>query len=106
MYLEYDISSIAASVGKYNTDKELDDAIANKLVLVIQSEAMDHNADGVVNKRGSVKPYQIYADAVRSGATDDGKQAKEAVMEGAGSNNKPTKPDQTTSRPKALIING
>lgn len=91
VYLEYDISSIAESVGKYNTDKELDDAIANKLVLVIQSEAMDHNANGVVNKRGSVKPYQIYADAVRSGAKDDGKQAKEAVMEGAGSNNKPTK---------------
>ena len=91
VYLEYDISSIAASVVEYNTEKELDDAIANKLVLVIQSEAMDHNANGVVNKRGSVKPYQIYADAVRSGAKDDGKQAKDAVMEGAGSNNKPTK---------------
>ncbi len=90
VYLEYDISSIAASVGEvgeYNTEKELDDAIANKLVLVIQSEAMDHNADGVVNKRGSVKPYQIYADSVR-GDTDDGKQA---VMEGAGSSGKPTK---------------
>ena len=90
VYLEYDISSIAESVGEY-TGKELDDAIANKLVLVIQSEAMDHNANGVVNKRGSVKPYQIYADAVRSGAKDDGKQAKEAVMEGAGSSGKPTK---------------
>lgn len=89
VYLEYDISSIAASVVEYNTEKELDDAIANKLVLVIQSEAMDHNADGVVNKRGSVKPYQIYADAVRRG--DDGKQAKDAVMEGAGSSGKPTK---------------
>lgn len=88
VYLEYDISTIAASVGEY-TGKELDDAIANKLVLVIQSEAMDHNADGVVNKRGSVKPYQIYADAVRRG--DDVEQAKDAVMEGAGSNNKPTK---------------
>lgn len=91
VYLEYDISSIAASVVEYNTEKELDDAIANKLVLVIQSEAMDHNANGVVNKRGSVKPYQIYADAVRSGAKDGGKQAKKDVMEGAGSNNKPTK---------------
>lgn len=94
VYLEYDISSIAASVGEvgeYNTEKELDDAIANKLVLVIQSEAMDHNADGVVNKRGSVKPYQIYADAVRSGAKDDGERAKKAVMEGAGSSGKPTK---------------
>lgn len=90
VYLEYDISTIAASVGEY-TGKELDDAIANKLVLVIQSEAMDHNANGVVNKRGSVKPYQIYADAVRSGATDDGKQAKKDVMEGAGSSGKPTK---------------
>ena len=90
VYLEYDISTIAESVGEY-TGKELDDAIANKLVLVIQSEAMDHNANGVVNKRGSVKPYQIYADAVRRGATDDGKQAKEAVMEGAGSSGKPTK---------------
>lgn len=89
VYLEYDISSIAASVGKYNTDEELDDAIANKLVLVIQSEAMDHNANGVVNKRGSVKPYQIYADAVRSG--DDVERAKDAVMEGAGSSGKPTK---------------
>ena len=89
VYLEYDISSIAASVVEYNTEKELDDAIANKLVLVIQSEAMDHNANGVVNKRGSVKPYQIYADAVRRGG--DGKQAKDAVMEGAGSSGKPTK---------------
>lgn len=90
VYLEYDISTIAASVGEvgeYNTEKELDDAIANKLILVIQSEAMDHNANGVVNKRGSVKPYQIYADSVR-GDTDDGKQA---VMEGAGSSGKPTK---------------
>ena len=87
VYLEYDISTIAESVGKYNTEKELDDAIANKLILVIQSEAMDHNANGVVNKRGSVKPYQIYADSVR-GDTDDGKQA---VMEGAGSSGKPTK---------------
>ena len=87
VYLEYDISSIADSVGRYNTEKELDDAIANKLILVIQSEAMDHNANGVVNKRGSVKPYQIYADSVR-GDTDDGKQA---VMEGAGSSGKPTK---------------
>ena len=90
VYLEYDISAIAESVGEvgeYNTEKELDDAIANKLVLVIQSEAMDHNANGVVNKRGSVKPYQIYADSVR-GDTDDGKQA---VMEGAGSSGKPTK---------------
>lgn len=89
VYLEYDISTIAESVGKYNTEKELDDAIANKLILVIQSEAMDHNANGVVNKRGSVKPYQIYADAIRGGV--DGEQAKDAVMEGAGSSGKPTK---------------
>ena len=52
---------------------------------------MDHNANGVVNKRGSVKPYQIYADAVRRDSTDDGKKAKDAVMEGAGSSGKPTK---------------
>ena len=49
------------------SDEELDNAIADKLILVIQSEAMDYTGGigNVANKRGSIKPYKIYADAVR-----------------------------------------
>lgn len=75
VYLQYDLSSVAeavktslAQITSSPTDKQIDDAISSKLILVIQSEAMDHNSNGVVNKRGSLQPYQIYADAVRNAA--------------------------------------
>lgn len=61
VFLEYNLSNIVAELKKQNlTADKLDEAIANQLVLVIQSEAMDYNANGVVNKRGSLKPYEIY----------------------------------------------
>lgn len=93
VFLEYNLSNIAASItsslGGDLSDDALDEAIANQLILVIQSEAMDHTADGVVNKRGSLKPYQLYADAVRAGK--DPETAKSDILDGAGSNGVPTK---------------
>lgn len=97
VYLEYNLSTIANAVRtalntggiSAPTDQQLDDVIANQLVLVIQSEAMDHNKDGVSNKRGSLKPYKIYADAVRGNGSADA--AKEAILAGEGSQGKPTK---------------
>lgn len=93
VFLEYNLSNIATSIknsfGEDLSDDKLDEAIANQLILVIQSEAMDHTADGVVNKRGSLKPYQLYADAVRNGK--DPATAKSDILDGAGSNSIPTK---------------
>lgn len=89
VYLQYDLSNIAKSLEADLKDDALDDAISSKLILVIQSEAMDHNSDGVVNKRGSLQPYKIYADAVRNAADPD--QAKSDILDGAGSNGVPTK---------------
>ena len=77
VFLEYNLSNIVAELKKQGlSDDELDEAIANQLVLVIQSEAMDHNSDGVVNKRGSLKPYEIYVNAT------DPTQAKADILNG------------------------
>ena len=77
VFLEYNLSNIVAELKKQGlSDDELDEAIANQLVLVIQSEAMDHNANGVVNKRGSLKPYEIYVNAT------DPTQAKADILNG------------------------
>lgn len=103
IYLEYNLSQIAKaiqsfqvngnSLGEYN-DTQLDDdinkAIANNLILVIQSEAMDYintteTSDKpytVQNKRGTLKPYQIYADA--KDASVNVLSAKAAVLNGPG----------------------
>lgn len=97
VYLEYNLSTIVETVRtalntddiSNPTDQQLDDAIANQLVLVIQSEAMDHNKDGVSNKRGSLKPYKLYTDAVRDNGSAN--VAKEAILAGEGTNGKPTK---------------
>lgn len=93
VFLEYNLSSIATSIknslGEDLSEEELDEAIADQLILVIQSEAMDHTADGVVNKRGSLKPYKLYADADRDGK--DPATAKSDILDGAGSNGVPTK---------------
>lgn len=78
VFLEYNLSNIVAELKKQGlSDDELDEAIANQLVLVIQSEAMDHNSDGVVNKRGSLKPYEIYVNNSANPA-----QAKADILAG------------------------
>lgn len=91
--LEYDLTSIAESLGDGLSGEELDNAIADKLILVIQSEAMDYSADepdySVSNKRGRLKPYKIYADAIRGNTSVD--EAKTRVLQGAGTGNQPTK---------------
>lgn len=99
LFLEYNLSSIASAVeqklGPYNSnmeDAEIDNAIADNLILVIQSEAMDYTHNGsdytVQNKRGTLRPYQIYADAVRSG--ENPANAKNSVWQGSGSGIQPT----------------
>lgn len=99
LFLEYNLSSIASAVeqklGSYNSnmeDAEIDNAIADNLILVIQSEAMDYTHNGsdytVQNKRGTLRPYQIYADAVRSG--ENPANAKNSVWQGSGSGIQPT----------------
>lgn len=79
VFLEYNLSNIVTELKKQNLSNngELDEAIANQLVLVIQSEAMDHNSDGVVNKRGSLKPYEIYVNNSANPA-----QAKADILAG------------------------
>lgn len=76
VYLEYNLSQIAtAAQNAVNLAKEneetltIDQAIANALVLTIQSEAMDNEHEetpeepyNVHNKQGTLKPYQIYVD--------------------------------------------
>ncbi len=82
VFLEYNLSNIVAELKKQGlSGDELDEAIANQLVLVIQSEAMDHNSDGVVNKRGSLRPYKIYADAIARGE-DAAAEAKADILNG------------------------
>lgn len=95
-YLEYNLSDIANSLGQGLSGQPLDDAIANQLILIIQSEAMDYTHEysdeapyTTRNKRGTLSPYKIYADAVRSGK--DPAAAKAAVLNGAGTGVKPTK---------------
>lgn len=103
IYLEYNLSQIAKaiqsfqvngnSLGEYNNtqlDDDINKAIANNLILVIQSEAMDYintteTSDipyTVQNKRGTLKPYQIYADAMK--ASVNVLSAKAAVLNGPG----------------------
>lgn len=94
VYLEYNLSSIADAVRTAVQSTEglsVDDAIANNLILVIQSEAMDYTANTTYyttqNKRGILKPYKIYIDGL------EGKvgASKDAVLKGEGSENNPSK---------------
>lgn len=98
VYLEYNLSDIANSLGQSLSGADLDDAIANQLILIIQSEAMDYTHESTPdepyttrNKRGTLSPYKIYADAVRSGSEADAADAKAAVLNGAGEGIAPTK---------------
>lgn len=99
LFLEYNLSSIASAVqqklGPYDSsmeDASINKAIADNLILVIQSEAMDYTYDGddytVQNKRGTLRPYQIYADAVQN--EQDPTEAKNNVWKGSGSGINPT----------------
>lgn len=99
LFLEYNLSSIASAVqqklGPYDSsmeDASINKAIADNLILVIQSEAMDYTYDGddytVQNKRGTLRPYQIYADAVQN--KQDPTEAKNNVWKGSGSEINPT----------------
>lgn len=96
VYLEYNLSDIANSLRQGLSGQSLDDAIANQLILIIQSEAMDYTHEysddapyTTRNKRGTLSPYKIYADAVRNGK--DPAAAKAAVLNGAGEGMAPTK---------------
>lgn len=108
VFLEYNLSTIAEAIttklGEYNqtqSDEDIDNAIADNLILVIQSEAMDYtHATATVaepytvqNKRGTLSPYRIYANAVRN--ADDpaaaAAAAKKNVLVGAGTDIHPTK---------------
>lgn len=98
VYLEYNLSDIANSLGQGLTGEELDNAIADQLILIIQSEAMDYTHEAsdnepytTRNKRGTLSPYKIYADAVRTGTEDDAAKAKADVLDGAGSGINPEK---------------
>lgn len=98
VYLEYNLSDIANSLGPGLSGQSLDDAIANQLILIIQSEAMDYTHEYSAeapyttrNKRGTLSPYKIYADAVRNGSESDAADAKAAVLNGAGEGMAPTK---------------
>ncbi len=100
VYLEYNLSSIAeaanvAVTASQNTDAPLtvDDAIADNLILVIQSEAMDYNADEkpyyiTRNKRGTLRPYKIYIDKQNN---VEGSLTKDEVLMGDGTGITPTK---------------
>ena len=95
VYLQYNLSQIARAIPAGLRGADLDNAIANQLILVIQSEAMDYNYQGnddsytVQNKRGTLKPYRIYSNAVREGQNPE--TAKDDVLEGAGTGTIPTK---------------
>ena len=102
VYLEYNLSDIASSLTGTYSDEELDNAIANQLILIIQSEAMDYTHEETENepyttrnKRGTLSPYKIYADAVRDKTGNDAEnaasKAKTDVLTGAGEGVKPTK---------------
>lgn len=94
VYLQYNLSNIAKSLESGLTEEALDDAISSKLILVIQSEAMDHNSNGVVNKRGSLQPYKTYADAVRNAADPDqaAADAKSDILDDDPANTNPATP--------------
>lgn len=97
VYLEYNLSSIADAANaavnaslSTGTPLSVDDAIANNLILVIQSEAMDYTADTQYytthNKRGTLRPYKIYVDGLNNSQI-----TKKSVLDGAGEGIKPTK---------------
>lgn len=95
VYLEYNLSDIANSLGQGLTGQALDDAIANQLILIIQSEAMDYTHEATDdepyttrNKRGTLSPYKIYADAERG---ETYATTKADVLDGEGEGVKPTK---------------
>lgn len=97
VYLEYNLSDIANSLGQDLSGQELDDAIADQLILIIQSEMMSYTHEysdeepyTTRNQRGTLSPYKIYADAVRAGE-DDVSAAKEAVLNGEGTGGNPEK---------------
>ena len=102
VFLEYNLSDIASSLTGTYSGEELDNAIANQLILIIQSEAMDYTHESTDtepyttrNKRGTLSPYKIYADAVRDKTGDEAEKAASAaktdVLTGAGEGIKPTK---------------
>lgn len=98
VYLEYNLSDIVSSLNSGLSGQTLDDAIADQLILIIQSEAMDYTHEETTdepyttrNKRGTLSPYKIYADAVRNGSESDAAAAKAAVLNGAGEGVEPTK---------------
>lgn len=93
VFLEYNLTDIANAVsqqiGKYSnqTDEEIENAISNQLILIIQSEAMDYNGEeegkySTRNKRGTLWPYKIYADAKRSSSSSSVENAKKQVLDG------------------------
>lgn len=97
VYLEYNLSDIAKSL-RQGLTQDLDDEIANQLILIIQSEAMDYTHEETTaepyttrNKRGTLSPYKIYADAVRNGSESDATAAKAAVLDGPKEGAAPTK---------------
>lgn len=86
VYLEYNLSEIANSLGQGLRDEKLDSAIANQLILIIQSEAMDYTHDysddepyTTKSKRGTLSPYQIYADAVSGKSGQEAEEAAKAA---------------------------
>lgn len=90
VFLEYNLTDIAKNL-KVTEETSLGDAIANALILVIQSEAMDYeNSEEtpdkpytVRNKRGTMKPYKIYMDALGTDHNEDAaKQAKDNALKG------------------------
>lgn len=102
VFLEYNLTKIAdavsSAIGEYNNtqiDEKIDNAIADNMILVIQSEAMDYthlatDEDpyySVQNKRGTLKPYKIYSDSVR----DVSEVTKNDILDGEGTDDKPTK---------------
>lgn len=102
VYLEYNLSDIANSLREGLVGQGLDDAIANQLNLTIQSEMMNYTHAYLVsepyavrNKRGTLSPYKIYADAVRDKSGQDADvaaaTAKSSVLAGAGTGATPTK---------------
>lgn len=102
VYLEYNLTNIASGISSGLTGEELDNAIANQLILIIQSEAMDYTHESTIsepyttrNKRGTLSPYKIYADAVRGKTGTDAENAASAaktdVLGGAGEGVEPTK---------------
>lgn len=99
VYLEYNLSGIANSLGNGLTDADLDNAIANQLILIIQSPMMSYTHDDETyttrNNRGTLSPFKIYADAVRGKSGQDADSAaataKSNVLDGAGEGATPTK---------------